>query len=61
MIVKYSFPFCGLHFHFINSVLFKKKKFTYLFIWQRWVLVAAHGIFTAACGIFSCGMWDLVP
>ena len=30
----------------------------YLFIWLRQVLVAARGIFTAACGIFSCSMWD---
>ena len=37
----------------------------YLFIWLRWVLVAIHGIFVAtlivACGVFSCGMWVLVP
>ena len=26
----------------------------HLFIWLHWVLVDA-------CGIFSCGMWDLVP
>ena len=26
----------------------------YLFIWLHWVLVTA-------CGVFSCGMWDLVP
>ena len=34
---------------------------TYLFIWLCQVLVAARGIFVAACGIFSCSMWDLVP
>ena len=28
--------------------------FIYLFIWPRWVLVAA-------CGLLSCDMWDLVP
>ena len=40
----------------------------YLFIWLGWVLAAAHGIFVAACWVFSCGMrtltcgmWDLVP
>ena len=41
----------------------------YLFIWLCWALVAAHGIFIAACGIFlvatrgifGCGMWDLAP
>jgi len=26
----------------------------HLFIWLHWVLADA-------CGIFSCGMWDLVP
>ena len=34
----------------------------YLFIYLAWlhqVLVAAHGIIVAVCGIFSCGMWDL--
>ena len=25
-----------------------------IFIWLHWV-------FIAACGIFSCSMWDLVP
>ena len=41
------------------------KIFIYLFK-LRWVLVAAceifvvvYGIFIAACGLFSCGMWDL--
>ena len=33
----------------------------YLFIWLPRVLVAALGIFTDACRIFSCGMQDLVP
>ena len=28
--------------------------YIYLFIWLCWVLVAA-------CGIFSCCMWDLIP
>ena len=31
-----------------------KKKKNYLFIWLHWVLLVAHGI-------FSRGMWDLVP
>ena len=49
--------------------------YIYLFIWLRWVLVAARRIFIAACVIFvaacgilscgmrtlSCSMWDLVP
>ena len=25
------------------------------------LLVAARGVFVATCGIFSCGIWDLVP
>ena len=29
------------------------KNIFYLFIWPRWVLVVAHGIFVAACRIFS--------
>ena len=38
----------------------------YLFIWLFCVLVEACGIFnllqtSAACGIFSCSVWDLVP
>ena len=33
----------------------------YLFIWLCQVLVAAHGIFVAACRIFSCGIRGLVP
>ena len=31
----------------------------YLFIWLRWVLVAARGIFVEACRIFHYGMWAL--
>ena len=37
--------------------------FIYLFIWLRWVLVAARGIFGLYCGfqdLFSCSMWDTV-
>ena len=37
--------------------------YIYLFIWLRWVLVAAHGIFGLYCGVqdlFSCSMWDAV-
>ena len=41
--------------HILNTatkhILFKKY---YLFIWLCWVLVAA-------CRIFSCSIWDLVP
>ena len=37
-----------------TCLFFFFKVFIYLFIWLCWVLVAA-------CGIFSCGMWDLVP
>ena len=33
--------------------------FIYLFIWLRRVLVAAHGIFVATRGIFSCGPREL--
>ena len=33
----------------------------YLFIWLCRVLAVARGIFVAACGIFRCGIWDLVP
>ena len=37
----------------------KKTTFIYLFIWPRWVLVAAHGIFIAALGslVAACGIW----
>ena len=35
--------------------LFFLKIFIYLF-WLHWVLVVAHGIFVAVCGIFSYGM-----
>ena len=40
----------------IMSPSFLKKKVIdfYLFIWMHWVLVAA-------CGLFSCSVWDLVP
>ena len=34
--------------------------FIYLF-WLCWVLVEACRISRCSCGIFSCGMWDLVP
>ena len=30
------------------------KIYIYLFIWLLWILVVA-------CGLFSCGVWDLVP
>ena len=37
--------------------------FKHVFIWLSLVSVAACRIFSlwAACGIFSCSMWDLVP
>ena len=34
--------------------------YSFLFIWLHWVLVVALGIFNLCCGIFGCGMWDLV-
>ena len=37
----------------LPSFLFIKENI-YLFIWLHW-------IFVVACGIFRCGMWDLVP
>ena len=51
---------CGILFFFFNI---------YLFIWLRWVLVAACRIFVAECRIFraACGLlseacvWDPVP
>ena len=30
-----------------------------IYFWLCRVLVAAHGVFVAACRIFSCGMWAL--
>ena len=36
----------------LKTIPFKKN--IYLCIWLCWVLVVAHGI-------FSCGIWDLVP
>ena len=30
-------------------------------MWLHRVLVAAHGIFIAVCGLLRCGMQDLVP
>ena len=64
----YYNPFFGVG-HLVGSqILFERKIFFNLlfifliFIWLRWVLIAARGIFLN-CGIqaFSCGMWDLVP
>ena len=51
-------PFLPFLIHFI---LFYFYLFIYLFIWLHWVFTAARGISVAACGIFSCGMRDLVP
>ena len=43
-----------LFMSFPHIFLFLKKNIYFLFIWPHHVLVAA-------CGIFSCGVWDLVP
>ena len=43
-------PFFFSSFFFFNI---------YVFIWLRWVLVVARGIFIAACGIFHCSVRDL--
>ena len=60
------FPLPGMLFLLLasraNSYSILLNKTIYLFIHLfrlLWVLVAARGIFVAACGIFSCGMWDL--
>ena len=42
-------------------IFFFKYLFIYLFMWLHRVLVAAHGIFIAVCGLLRCGMQDLVP
>ena len=34
--------------------------FIYLFIWLHQVFIEAHWIFIMACGLFSCGIWDLI-
>ena len=44
-----------------NSLLFKKQKIIYFFIWLLWVLVATCEIFSYGIWTLSCGMWDLVP
>ena len=43
------------YFCFSQPILKKFYLFIYLFIWLHRVLVAAHGIFMAVCGIFHCG------
>ena len=47
--------------HLFHSFAWSLK--IYLFIWQCLLLVAARGICSllAACRIFSCSVWDLVP
>ena len=35
--------------------------FNIYLLWLCQVLFVAHGIFVSTCGIFSCGVWDLVP
>ena len=42
-----------LFFLFLKGCILKKIFLFILFIWLHWVLVAT-------CGIFYCGMWDLV-
>ena len=48
-----------------NTTQWGKDNFFFLFfffffnIYLAVLLGAAGGIFTAACGIFSCSMWDL--
>ena len=44
----------SIFLHLSSPVFFKKIMFVCLCIWLPWVLVAA-------LGIFSCGMWNLVP
>ena len=46
--------------HLYSTLFFLNLFFLYLFylfiyFWLHWVLVVAHGIFIAACGIFRCG------
>ena len=52
----------------LNTMFFFFFFNIYLFIWLHQVLVVACRIFIAMCrsfvamrGIFSCGMWNLVP
>ena len=53
------FNYCSYHkaqwleFGYLMAILSLFKNF-YLFIWLCWVLVVA-------CGIFSWGMWNLIP
>ena len=48
----------------VQQSLFKKKYLFIYLLWLHWVLVVAHRIFIAACGLLSfgmrtpsCGMW----
>ena len=45
------FSLCPQSFFFLS----------FFFIWLRWVLVAARGIFSCSLRTLSCGMWDLDP
>ena len=50
---------CAIFF-LMRHLLFKNNMLIYLF-WLCWVLVVACRISHCSCGIFSFGMWDLVP
>ena len=45
---------------FIHSFIYLFILSIYLFIWLHWVLVAAHGIFVAACAFICCSSWSLL-
>ena len=44
---------CNLDPEIVSSLLF-----FFFLIWLHWVLVGTCRIFTAACWIFSCSLWD---
>ena len=49
-------------FHYIHTPLFKKYIFIYLFgCTGSWLQPTGSSILVVKCGIFSCGVWDLVP
>ena len=51
--------------HWVNNSSWSwlgRKWYHNFFFWLCWVLVVAKTATTwAACGIFSCSMWDLIP
>ena len=57
----WSQPLCTLITRYRQAWIWVFVFNVYLFISLCWVLVAAHGICVAACEIFSCSLWDLVP